>query len=708
MFNMGKYLISGIITILAVMIFISTAYAQCGQSATLDFTNVNVSDIFVPNPVLSNCSVTPLPLQVPTNINSADPVTINFTGGRCISAFPFSVYASLDLYDEFNQPCPVSNGFTNQLQFSLSRPVRAVLFQIGNLTSTSQTYTVTSDAGDTQQLTIAAQAIGNVQIQPANVANVITSITVTSTVNDPTRRGFAIGYVTLVYIDSSTQAGTITATPSSAESGANVTILGTDWKNGGAINSYRVLFDNMVVANGASLCFQQPNIGFNIPCGTVAGTHTVTCQLINTATQQVLTSSQTQLEVTGSGANCPCIVQVGAIAINPSSGNAGDEVTLNGSGWISGTSGQYQILFDGVPLTGIIQPIQSCTDQPNITFNIPCKATTGQHVITCQLGSLISAPFTFTVVPSLAPAACGPSVKFKYSDGKALPSPFRIGVANKLGGNKHPERIVHLLAEISPADFAQDVTLSVNNKRLLSISNMKTNGGVITFDVEGLLNNLVTQEPVITVTHKTSGIIGQLTVRVVVPYQIANKNHDTIGRQKDAEVKNLAGNEATSPAIVGIPKNKAALVTYYQRFLKIEVVDQYGEPVGKIYEGAMVEELIDPKTKKFAPINQRLQSDSTYLDPVGIIVPKVDIRTQQPVIVNYPSVESTAWENPSPNDPNNQPIILTSLDIAGSKPEIQNITVRVDGFELNPSVKNRILRLTLGPSYIMVVWPDYK
>lgn len=58
-----------------------------------------------------------------------------------------------------------------------------------------------------------------------------------------------------------------------------------------------MLFDNIAVAEQGTVCGFDPQIILQVPAGTAAGTHTITCQIIKNDTQQVLGSSQTQINV---------------------------------------------------------------------------------------------------------------------------------------------------------------------------------------------------------------------------------------------------------------------------------------------------------------------------------------------------------------------------------------------------------------------------
>jgi hypothetical protein len=84
-------------------------------------------------------------------------------------------------------------------------------------------------------------------------------------------------------------AGTLTANPPSGIPGTQVSVTGAMWDNGRTSAEYRLFFDGKLVAvQGDLICYTQPNMIFDIPCDTPPGPHTITNQLVDSATQQVL------------------------------------------------------------------------------------------------------------------------------------------------------------------------------------------------------------------------------------------------------------------------------------------------------------------------------------------------------------------------------------------------------------------------------------
>src|ERR1051326_847109 len=121
-----------------------------------------------------------------------------------------------------------------------------------------------------------------------------------------------------------------------------------------------------------------------------------------------------------------CSPTAGTITTNITSGDPGSTVILMGNGWQTGTGNHYQIALDGVPVTSAVQAPASCTDQPNITFDIPCQTPPGLHQLACQLldsanqpvlASVPQVPFTVTA-PTIAPlaTACPAGITIDFNE----------------------------------------------------------------------------------------------------------------------------------------------------------------------------------------------------------------------------------------------------------------------------------------------------
>lgn len=392
----------------------------------------------------------------------------------------------------------------------------------------------------------------------------------------------------------------------------------------------------------------------------------------------------------------------GTVAANPSSASGGATVNITGFNWTATPSGAYKLLFDG-NLVAQQSPLSSCSDQPNLSFDVPCGAAIGNHTLTIQLTDSSTqvlatqqTPFSVTSPPfaGLALTTCQntPKVTFQFADGSALPNPLRIGLTTKITSRK-----VVLRAVILPAGAVEakdiDIVLSVVKSKVLKISPPKIAGDVITFEVDGVFDTIASISTAIQAKHKTMGVLGEAPFRVVIPHQV-DPEHDTVGRN-GIESANLAQNITTSPAEPQASEKEAMLVTYYERFLEIKLLDQYGDSLGDLYNNSKVEESTDEKS--FVSLNQPIQSGSFFFDPVGFTIPPFD----KSLLVKIDSKEAVEWPT--------QPKIPLPDGMGESR---QNFALRIDGDDklmipISRAVMNRLIQVKIvgGVASITVVWP---
>lgn len=264
-------------------------------------------------------------------------------------------------------------------------------------------------------------------------------------------------------------------------------------------------------------------------------------------------------------------------------------------------------------------------------------------------------------------------IDIKKADDSPLPTPFRIGIT----ANGH-DRTQHLKAVVFPQAEASNVTISVSTNLTLSNVSAPSNG-VITFDVVGNTKSQNRGDASIAADHSSDFYFVQYTASVVVPSQIATP-HDTNGG--GVVVANRVLDATTSPFIGNLPPGDVLLATTYGRVLTITVWDQFGEPIGDIYQGAAVSE--DDPSGGTHPLNQLLTAASTYSDPVGTAA----INS----VVTAGSPDALAW----PSQPQ------MPLTLSGSFPATLN--VYVDGFLLNPAIVSRTLTFS-PPNSVTITWP---
>ncbi len=276
-------------------------------------------------------------------------------------------------------------------------------------------------------------------------------------------------------------------------------------------------------------------------------------------------------------------------------------------------------------------------------------------------------------------------VTFQKSDGSTLPSPLRIGFSSTTLAGGTQDRKKSLKAVVTPSTEAPNIVLEGGK---VSISNQNTSNGVITFDVTAVSPSENEGDGFIKAKIGSTQV-GIHAVTVVIPTKITTP-HDTTGSGFSTE--NVGINSTTTPPWAGIPSTQFLLVTMRVRPLTVTVHDKWNHPIGDVYEGAEVSEVVG-SNPEFS-INSPITASSTYIDRVGVFTPKPP---GTPVASNDPQV--AAW----PSQPK-----LDALSLGDCVSETQNITVKVAGFDLNPSVANRSVELcrnAAGTYTLQITWP---
>jgi hypothetical protein len=154
------------------------------------------------------------------------------------------------------------------------------------------------------------------------------------------------------------------------------------------------------------------------------------------------------------------------------------------------------------------------------------------------------------------------------------------------------------------------------------------------------------------------------------------------------------------------------LATVYAQWLSVPVVDQFGAPVGDLYAGSPIIE------DGWAGINQTLRADSTYLDPVGVIIANETTDVVQSIPDGYTDMDGNGQWSPGDiltNDYNENNMYdgatprVAQWPTAAPTPlvpktETQDIAVEVDVFPLKPGVVKRTSTAN-PPDTITIVWP---
>lgn len=189
------------------------------------------------------------------------------------------------------------------------------------------------------------------------------------------------------------------------------------------------------------------------------------------------------------------------------------------------------------------------------------------------------------------------------------------------------------------------------------------------------------------IARHSSGLEFSLPISIVKPAKIA-RPYDTIGFGGKTAVNNLALNQGTFPPNFRVPEGDVQLVTLYSRDLKVYVVDQFDEPIGDIYKGAKIVEVLQGPlmgSDLFVDINETLTADSWYMDQVGNTMGRLIVRESDPLAL--------AWFS-------EPPIPLP----AGLKPTTHSLGVEVGGFRLDPGIESRTI-VPKPPSDVEIIWP---
>jgi hypothetical protein len=266
-------------------------------------------------------------------------------------------------------------------------------------------------------------------------------------------------------------------------------------------------------------------------------------------------------------------------------------------------------------------------------------------------------------------------ITLQKGDGSSLPSPLRVGVT----ANNH-DRKQQLRAVVDPATEAANVTISVSSK--LTSSDVSTSNGVITFKVVGTMESESEGDQTITATHNT-GMKTTNSVTVAIPKQIGTPHPTFNGTVTGV---NFKASRTSVPPYPEVPEGKVQLLTIYGTTLNVLVWDKWMHPIGDLYSGANIVEIIGPLE---LDIGVTLTSSSAYPDRVGN-----SISRDFPFNFNYDPDDPIAktWLADSP-----KPML------AGAS-ATQNISVKVDGFALSPAVANRTVTTT-PPNTLVITWP---
>jgi len=243
---------------------------------------------------------------------------------------------------------------------------------------------------------------------------------------------------------------------------------------------------------------------------------------------------------------------------------------------------------------------------------------------------------------------------------------------------------------INPPAAAANVTLVIVGTNRATVENIRRGPGTITFNVKGTSatpENMPNGDTFV-VAREGNRELARANVIVVIPKGIGTP-HPTFNGVVTG--RNIIMDGSTSPAFFRpLNPGQVKLATVYQTILNVPVDDQFGARLDRIYAGTAVTE-----QQGFA-INQDMQADGTYRDPVGLVLTRGG---------------TVPGENP-PGTPS--PQVQTHLAAGPIPPRNLNETqaklVQVGGHSLNPDVRNRTVAVTPSPgannrAQIEITWP---
>ncbi|HQU44194.1 MAG TPA: hypothetical protein PK867_15345 [Pirellulales bacterium] len=253
------------------------------------------------------------------------------------------------------------------------------------------------------------------------------------------------------------------------------------------------------------------------------------------------------------------------------------------------------------------------------------------------------------------------------------PNPVRTGMSKPLPANKCNIQNINIsttvVATARPSSAVGSVTISLsgaNRATLLGQPVVKPQQGTITVRLTG---TAMTPKPVADTFLQASlgsKVCSKVPVFVIVPYKVVPVS----AAPTVVNGANVASTACTSLAYFGnLAARQVHLWTVYTITQSITVLDQFGNPLDAMYNGAPV---FENANGKWRPINVTVNG-AVYSDPVGSTV-------DRPGGADFPagSPTATGW----PTAPHSSAMLF-----AGT----QNIPVQIAGITLSIGVVNRIV-----------------
>jgi hypothetical protein len=264
-----------------------------------------------------------------------------------------------------------------------------------------------------------------------------------------------------------------------------------------------------------------------------------------------------------------------------------------------------------------------------------------------------------------------------------LDGPKRIGVVRTNSVAKEQTYTV----TVSNAADAASVKLKKTQKSTGDVHDIPAptiDGTKVTFKVKGKTASdpNMQDDVTLTATSDANPTGDSIDISVVIPAKVDSPHHQGIFNNVRWS-PHVLDRDSHPPApncpIGSVYPANGAFVD-----LTIEVVDQYGNGIGDLYEGAEITENDGIK------INRKLDRESKYIDTTGGYLPVTDGEGKA---VTFPKAVGANWlKQPSRN--------VQNSDLKDCSRDVE-----VDGFKLNPGVVNRKYR-TIYPDKLEIIWPD--
>lgn len=268
----------------------------------------------------------------------------------------------------------------------------------------------------------------------------------------------------------------------------------------------------------------------------------------------------------------------------------------------------------------------------------------------------------------------------------------RIGIT--VGAKNRDGEYVAIFSHKEDASDADIVASSGAELVNIKIGARDTDAGTVKFTVSGKGASSMEGDVTLEASGTTSGS-GTKNITVVIPWRIRTPYPEFEG---EVEPRVQVLDSTTSPSA----PDRQGRITYailWGKELTVVVEDKWGNLIGELYEGSEI-------TEGNIPINQTLQADSTYTDPVdyGYAWAKVDPNGPPPINPQNPDKPWTR-ENWEAADPVAQALeAIQKGEIPATGMFDVSRAVEVDKFSLEGGTGPRTI-YRKGMKYIKIKWP---